>query len=380
MERIKVIYENNNYPKLERLYKLVKQQHPEIDKKQCKEFLDKQFESQLTSQKNRNPLDMGYIASLTPHQLYQIDIADVQKYSYGYQHNSKEKEEKRIIKLHRNNGYKYIFIMICVFSRKAFVVPMKDKTIESTTSALRSIITDNDIVPNSISSDHDSAFTGKDFQDLLNRYHINHQMNIKNDHYAMGVVDRFIRTLKERITTTMIKNRSSNWIDYIGGIIKQYNESPHSALDGLSPDEVESSDENIDMIQEINVAKTTINQKINKKNRTKFNVGDTVRIRKTGKFNKGTEAQFSAKKYKITQINSKRITLDNNKTYIDHNLLKVVDNGEQDVDVIDEVNREGRVRREVRRIAAAVPAVAPEPIVARRPRRVENYARLTRAD
>jgi len=206
-------------------------------------------------------------------------------------------------------------------------------------------------------------------------------MNIKNVHYAMGVVDRFIRTLKERITTTMIKNRSSNWFDYIGGIIKQYNASPHSALDGLSPNDVESSDENIDLIQEINVAKTSINQKIDKRNRTKFNIGDTVRIRKTGKFNKGTEAQFSTKKYKITKIDSKRITLDNNKTYIDHDILKVVDNGEQDVDVIDEVNRQGRVRREVRRIAAAPGAAAPgEHIAARRPRRVEHYSRLTRPD
>ena len=41
MNYIKVIYESNNYPKLDRLYKLVKQQHPEIEKKQCKEFLDK---------------------------------------------------------------------------------------------------------------------------------------------------------------------------------------------------------------------------------------------------------------------------------------------------------------------------------------------------
>jgi hypothetical protein len=140
MERIndiiKTIYEGNNLPTLDRLYKLVKRGHPHLTKKDCKNFLDKQLEQQLTRQKNRNPEEMGYITALTPRMLYQIDICVMEKYAYGYHHHDKKQEEKRIIKLHRNNGYKYIFIMICVFSRKVYVVPMKDKSIESTTAAL----------------------------------------------------------------------------------------------------------------------------------------------------------------------------------------------------------------------------------------------------
>jgi hypothetical protein len=233
---------------------------------------------------------------------------------------------------------------------------------------------------------------GKDFQDLLNRYHIKLQTNVKGDHYALGVIDRFIRTLKERLQKVMIKNKSSNWIDHIDQVIKQYNESPHSALDGLSPDDVEMNDENIDLIQQINIAKTTVNQSIQTKTVGNLQVGDTVRIRKKGTFNKGTEAQFGTKKLKITKINSKRITLDDGKTYIDHDVLKVVDDGEQDVNVVDEVNRQGRIRRAIRDLAvageaageaaaAAAPiAAAGERIVARRPRRVENYANLRRVD
>ena len=65
----------------------------------------------------------------------------------------------------RKSEYKYAFCCIDVFTRKAYVIPMKDKTTEAVIEAFESILNDNkDNYPKMIMSDQDSVFTSAAFE------------------------------------------------------------------------------------------------------------------------------------------------------------------------------------------------------------------------
>ena len=63
-----------------------------------------------------------YITANTPYEIFQIDLLDYTKYS------------------RTNKGYKWILICVDVFTRKAYAIPMKDKTAKLTEEAFKQII------------------------------------------------------------------------------------------------------------------------------------------------------------------------------------------------------------------------------------------------
>ena len=103
--KIDSIYEASNFPTLDRLYKLVKEAHPEISRQYVKTFLDGQQETQLLKRKMKPQIN-GYITAAYPNQKWCIDLYDYSKF------------------LEKNNGYRYIFTVIDVFSRKAYCEPL----------------------------------------------------------------------------------------------------------------------------------------------------------------------------------------------------------------------------------------------------------------
>ncbi len=72
-------------------------------------------------------------------------------------------------------------------------------------------------------SDHDSTFTSSQFKEILNKYDMIQNLNIKDDHHALGLVDSFARTLKKTFTIIFLSNGNSNWIIHIDEIIDNFN-------------------------------------------------------------------------------------------------------------------------------------------------------------
>ena len=95
-----------------------------------------------------------------------------------------------------NKGIKYLLCAIDLFSKYAWVVPIKDKKGTSIVNAFKKIISEKR-KPNKIWVDQGSEFHNKSFKDFLK---IN---NIKiYSTYNEGksvVAERFIRTLKNKI-------------------------------------------------------------------------------------------------------------------------------------------------------------------------------------
>jgi len=175
-------------------------------------------------------------------------------------------------------------------------------------------------------SDNDSSFMGSEFQKVLVKNDIHHDPNAVGDHNALGIIDNFAKRIKRILTAQFLQTNKKNWIDSIQKIVKTYNDSPHASLGGFSPSEVMSNDEGItDYIFTINTIKSQYNETA-----TDLKVGDSVRIKISDGFIKGTDPRYGGKVHIVKEIYGKNMILDNDKKYIRAQLLKVPANSVSD--------------------------------------------------
>ena len=89
-------------------------------------------------------------------------------------------------------------------------------------------------------------------------------------------------------------------------VVNTYNDSPHSSLGGLTPNEAQHEKYH-DMLFELNIEKQTHNRTV-----SDLQPGDMVRILDTHIFKKGTEPKFSEETYKVVKAQGGTITIDEN--------------------------------------------------------------------
>ena len=99
-----------------------------------------------------------------------------------------------------NKGNKYLLCAIDLFSKYAWVVPLKDKRVISIVNAFQKIISEGR-KPNKIWVDQGSEFYNKSFKDFLKINNI--EMYSTYNEGKSAVAERFIRTLKNKILKHM---------------------------------------------------------------------------------------------------------------------------------------------------------------------------------
>ena len=184
-----------------------------------------------------------------------------------------------------NNGFKYIFCCIDVFSKKADMIPLKDREQTTTTKAFEKIL-ENMGIPKTIYSDQGSEFKNNTFQKLLDKH------NIKII-FALGhapFVESFNKTMKNRMMKYMKLKGTDNWAKIMGPVLDAYNNTPHSATK-IAPNKVSKENE----------IQVTINlrKRAKKGNYPKLNIGDDVRVPVIHKQHKGYKDSFSLEIHKV---------------------------------------------------------------------------------
>ena len=295
---IEKYYVDNFYPNTDELYKILKKDNISITKKEVKEFLDKKDEEQIQKIQNKDPKKSGHIVASYPNQLWQIDIFILDKY---------EKWNKK---------YKDILCAIDVFTRTVYCAKMKNKEAETVAEAFEKMIKIGGI-PEMIVSDTDSAFTANKFKKLIEHQGIYHNFVPIGDHNSLGIVDNFAKQIKKRLTKIFLMKKENNWVDYIDQLVSKYNDTPHSGIADIKPNEARDVD-NTAIIAELNHVKKLKNNTI-----SDLEVGDKVRINIKGQFDKGTEPQFSNEVYTVDQVRGQTIYLNNGEKKKRHKLLKV---------------------------------------------------------
>ena len=298
-EIIENYYSNYNFPSVEKLYKLMKDDNHNVKKAAIQKYIEGKKEVQLLKESKNSKLKLGHITSFKPNSVWNMDIFYLQKYYL------------------KNHGYKYILCCIDIFTRYVYCEPMKSKEIGEVIKAFYMIIKKNK--PYIIISDSDSTFLSKEFQKVLDKNEIALNPVPIHDHHSLGVIDRFARTIKTILHKRFIKYNDLNWVDNLHDIIKNYNNTPHSSIENIKPNQA-TDKENAAIIYELNYqkskVKTTYKPEI-------FQIGDYVRVKITDKFSKKSEGTYQDEVNRIKNIDGKIITLDNNKKVKYDMILKV---------------------------------------------------------
>ena len=142
--------------------------------------------------------------------IWGVDLADMQSLS------------------RKNKGIKYLLCAIDLYSKYAFVIPLKDKKGISVVNAFNKIIKQSNRKPNKIWVDQEGEFYNNVFKKWLSNNDI-----IMYSTYNEGksvVAERFIRRLKNKFYKHMTATGKNVYHDVLDDLVNQYNNTKHSAI------------------------------------------------------------------------------------------------------------------------------------------------------
>ena len=162
-----------------------------------------------------------------------------------------------------NKGIKYLLRAVDLFSKYAWVVPLKDKRGISIVNAFQKIIS-KVRKPNKIWVDQGGEVYYQLFKRFLKINNI--EMNSTYNERKSVVTDRFISKFKNKIFKHMTAVSKNVYFDVLDDIVNKYNKTVHRTVK-MKPIDV-TSDSYAEYNEDSNVPKP------------KFKVGDHVRISK----------------------------------------------------------------------------------------------------
>ena len=187
----------------------------------------------------------------------------------------------------KNKGIKYLLCAIDLYSKYAFVVPLKDKKGISIVNPFNKIIKQSHRKPNKIWVDQGGEFYNHNLKKWLSD-----NDTIMYSTYNEGksvAAERFIRTLKNKLhkhTTATCKNV---YYDVLHDVVNKYNNTKHNAIK-MKP--IDAGDNKRVYIDEHN------------EKDSRFKVGDRVRISKFKNiFAKGYTPNWSREIFIVNKIN-----------------------------------------------------------------------------
>ena len=152
-----------------------------------------------------------------------------------------------------------------MYSKYAFVIPLKDKKAISILNVFNKIIKQYNKKPNKIWVDQGGEFYNNIFKKWLSDNDI-----IMYSMYNEGksvVAERFIRTLKSKLYKHMTAIGKNVYYDVLDDVVNKYNNTKHSTIK-MKPIDVTDSNNNRVYVDEQN------------EKCSRFKVGDRVRISK----------------------------------------------------------------------------------------------------
>lgn len=199
-----------------------------------------------------------------------------------------------------NDGFCYILVIIDVLSKYVWVEPLRDKSGNEVKGALRRIFARNGgRVPVCMQSDCGKEFVAESVRSFLAKHNIHFRV-VRNPDVKAAVVERFNRTLKERMWRYFTHRNTKRYVDVLQQIVAAYNHTRHTSIK-MTPASV--------TLQNAAVARANLESRSKRRRPRlpKYKVGEYVRISRTkGTFEKGYEANWSEEIFEIISANSMR--------------------------------------------------------------------------
>ncbi len=136
--------------------------------------------------------------------------------------------------------WKYVLVVVDVFSRKAFVEKLRDNQSNTVLAAFHRIVSRNGgVTEEELSTDGGKEVFGPKFQQYLADKGTVH--SVKKSLNNIAVVDRCIQSIK-RILASLQQDSDKGWSNFISRACELYNDREHQHLYGESPDGLKNNE------------------------------------------------------------------------------------------------------------------------------------------
>ena len=139
----------------------------------------------------------------------------------------------------KNKGIKYLLCAIDLYSKYAFVIPLKDKKGISIVNAFNKIIKQSNRKPNKIWVDQGGEFYNNVFEKWLSDNDIINMYSTYNEGKSV-VAERFIRTLKNKSYKHMTATGKNVYYDVLDDVVNQNNNTKHNTIK-MKPKDVKNN-------------------------------------------------------------------------------------------------------------------------------------------
>jgi hypothetical protein len=314
-------YKQHNYDGIDILYKKAKAFDNTIKKEFVKEWLNKQQNKQITTVKTSKKSFLP-IYSETSYS-FQIDLTFFPRYKK------------------QNQQYNVLFTAININTRFAYAYYSKDKNMITILNMLKDM--EKKTVINAITCDEGTEFNNREFIKYCDENDIELYI-VKNDSHKLGIINRFHRTIKDKLTKYFIAKDTVKWIDIIDKIIFNYNHTINKGI-GIEPYKVNNFIEH-----EIILWKRKETELFNNKNED-FNIGDKVRIiNKKILFNDKMLPNYSSTVFTVRKVLKNSCILNNDIEVKKSQLLKIKDvDNIKDIVEIPKILKEERSKKQLER-------------------------------
>ena len=194
-----------------KFYKKAKSFDNSITLKNIQDFLDSQATTQITKQVKQNK-EYSTIVSPGVRNNYQMDIMYL---PHPVQ----------------NENFKYLLTCIDVYSRYAFVKPMKTKTGPETYEAMKELFLENG-KPVNLNVDEGKEFIYKPFKQYCEDNDITMWFSDTQQSNKNAIIERFHRTLRNFILRYETANGNA-YIKELPNLIKNYNTTEHNTVKAI---------------------------------------------------------------------------------------------------------------------------------------------------
>ena len=192
-----------------------------------------------------------------------------------------------------NNGFRYCFVAIDVFTKFAHAVPIKDKERVESIRAMKEVL-EKIGVPKQIFRDEEGSWGTSEWREMIQEYGIHDMISKTPPPFA----ERMVQTVKNMVNDQRrgLGIAEQNWIEILPRILKKYNNTEHSTTK-VTPNNATRNDHQIDVY-------------FNIKEKAQFmrrypplNVGDDVRrYKKPDMTKKGYRPSWSGVVFKVLSI------------------------------------------------------------------------------
>lgn len=190
-----------------------------------------------------------------------------------------------------NNNIKFLLIIIDVYSRYAYVIPLKSKNGDDVLNGFKSI----DKTPKNLWVDEGKEF----YNSEMKKYCKEHDINMYHTYTGLKSVyaERFNRTLRDLIFTYLHSNDIKNYLNGLSNIVENYNSTYHKSI--------KETPYNVYVKNKLPKHKVYMEDE-----EAKFNIGEYVRkvvVKKL--FEKGFTAKWSEDIYIINKIDDSTLPI-----------------------------------------------------------------------